>query len=504
MLFNSYNFIFVFVPACLLAYSIAIRISPRWATLVLVGFSLIYFGWWNVRYLPLLVGLAIFNFLLGQRLIARPTRSLLIPGVALNLAVLAFFKYTDFFIRTANEVLGARIGLLNILLPLGISFFIFQKIAYLLDCHRQRIVPHSFRDHLLYVSFFPQLIAGPIVHPSELLPQLKRLRALRVDDFSVGIAFFAIGLFKKVCMADHLALLARPVFAAADAGAPIVFAEAWIGVLAYTFQIYFDFSGYCDMAIGVARMFGIRLPINFNSPYQSTSVIEFWRRWHMTLSRFLRDYLYIPLGGNRHGHARAMINLMTVMLLGGLWHGASWLFVIWGGLHGVYLMVNHQIRRLRPRPSGRIEAALGWLATFVAVSVAWVFFRAPTLDGATSILATMSGRNGIAVPAEWPLASLATQLGITVVNARDLPLYGSFERTWLVAACFAIVLLFPNSQTLMRRYAPALAPDGRTWLSGPRWAAWRMTPAWAVFTAVLLFVSLMSLSNVSEFIYYQF
>jgi D-alanyl-lipoteichoic acid acyltransferase DltB (MBOAT superfamily) len=504
MLFNSYDFIFIFVPACLLAYSVAIRRSVRAAGLVLVGFSLIYFGWWNAAYLPLLIGLAFFNYTLGTRLLSRPRRPLLIAGLALNLAVLGFFKYTDFFIRTANQTIGTHIGLLNILLPLGISFFIFQKVVYLVDCYRQRILPHTYLDHLLYVSFFPQLIAGPIVHPSELLPQLKRLRSLTVDNFSVGIAFFAIGLFKKVCIADYLALLASPVFAAAEAAEPISFVEAWIGVLAYTFQIYFDFSGYCDMAIGLARLFGVRLPINFNSPYQSTSIIEFWRRWHMTLSRFLRDYLYIPLGGNRRGHARAMANLMTVMLLGGLWHGASWLFVIWGGLHGIYLMINHQIRQSRPQTSGPIEAALGWVATFLAVVVAWVFFRAPTLDGAMRMLETMAGRQGIAIPSGWPFADLATRVGIAVVSVGDLALYGGFQKAWLVPLCFAIVILLPNSQTLMRRYAPALAPDRRTCLSGPRWIAWRMTPAWAVLTAVLLFVSLMSLSNVSEFIYYQF
>jgi hypothetical protein len=224
----------------------------------------------------------------------------------------------------------------------------------------------------------------------------------------------------------------------------------------------------------------------------------------MTLSRFLRDYLYIPLGGNKRGHARAMVNLMTVMLLGGLWHGASWLFVAWGGLHGLYLVVNHQIRHLWPRPSGPVGATLGWLVTFPAVVIAWVFFRAATLDGATRLLASMFGQHGVGIPSDWPYATVAGRLGIAALDARDLPLYGAFQYTWLLPVCLAIVLLCPNSQTLMRRYAPGLAPDRRIWLGGRRWVAWRMTPSWAVFTALLLFASLMSLSNVSEFIYYQF
>jgi alginate O-acetyltransferase complex protein AlgI len=348
------------------------------------------------------------------------------------------------------------------------------------------------------------LIAGPIVHPSDVLPQFRRLRPLAPELVIVGLALFSIGLFKKVIFADNLALIATPVFGAADQGAPLTFIEAWMGSLAYAFQIYFDFSGYSDMAIGLARMFSIRLPVNFNSPYQATSIIEFWRRWHMTLSRFLRDYLYIPLGGNRSGPSMTMVNLMIVMLLGGLWHGASWLFVIWGGLHGIYLIINHQYRRIRPEPGTAIERAAGWLVTFLAVVVAWVFFRATTMDGAARMLTAMSGYHGIGFPSDWIFAPWLQHAGATVVPLQELKLYGNFPMPWFIPTCLALVLLFPNSQTLLRRYSPALAPDSRSWTSEQRWIAWRMTPIWGVATAALLFVSIMSLSNVSEFIYYQF
>ena len=320
------------------------------------------------------------------------------------------------------------------MLPLGISFFTFQKIAYLVDAYRGEVRAGGFLSFALFVTFFPQLIAGPIVHHSEVIPQFGQKSTYRpnLDNLSMGIGIFVLGLAKKTVLADSIATYATPVFRAAQAGADPTLFEAWGGALAYTFQLYFDFSGYSDMAIGLALMFNIRLPINFNSPYKATNIIDFWRRWHITLSRFLRDYLYIPLGGNRHGVARRYANLMLTMLLGGLWHGAGWTFIVWGGLHGIFLVINHFWHALgvgsattsgaRPGSDGSAARTI----TFLAVMVAWVFFRAEDFDAATRILAGMAGLNGVQLPASYhgaarPARARARGARLGVPGHRRLP-----------------------------------------------------------------------------------
>src|SRR5436305_1633037 len=395
MQFSSYTFLFQFLPATVLAFLAARRHSPRAGIFVLAGASLFFYGAWRPVYLLLLIASVAMNFSLGLGMedpLRRPAVGAF--GVALNLSVLCYFKYTGFILDIVSMVSGISSTFSDIVLPLGISFFTFQQIAYLVDIMRGAKIERDIVSYTLFVCFFPHLIAGPLVHHAEMIPQFKRSRTGRSAVLAArGLAIFAAGLFKKVVIADNLAQFASPVFAHLDAGGGIPTSWAWLATLAYTLQIYFDFSGYSDMAIGLALLFGIRLPVNFRSPYKAVSIIEFWRRWHITLSRFLRDYLYIPLGGNRLGESRRYINLLVTMLLGGFWHGAGWNFIIWGGLHGLYLCINHLWRAWRGE-GGQASApakALCWAVTFLAVIVAWVFFRAKTAAGAWQMLGSLFG-----------------------------------------------------------------------------------------------------------------
>jgi alginate O-acetyltransferase complex protein AlgI len=493
MLFNSYEFLFGFLPVVLIVYFLLGRGASGLAAIgFLAAASLFFYGWWNPVYVALLAGSVVFNYAVGRGLLARRSKPLLWAGVAGDLFVLGIFKYAGFFAANVNGVAGLALPVPQIVLPLGISFFTFTQIAYLVDVYRGQAREYRFLNYALFVTFFPHLLAGPVLHHAEVMPQFARRETFRfsAENFAVGVTIFAIGLFKKVILADGVAEFAAPVFEAAGAGATLTFLAAWGGVLAYTFQLYFDFSGYSDMAIGLARLFGIVFPANFNSPYKAASIVDFWRRWHMTLSRFLRDYLYIPLGGGRHGALRRHANLMITMLLGGLWHGAAWTFVIWGGLHGLYLVVNHGWRAARSRWLGgvTVPAALGlWLGrslTFLAVVVAWVFFRAESLPAAKAILEGMAGLNG--------------------VTRADPYYFGVTQLRWL-AAMFVIAWGLPNVQQMLHRYDPALETYPGE-VSPPYWRrlAWRPAAAWALLTAVLLVAAVINLTHVSEFLYYQF
>src|SRR4051812_23960483 len=395
MLFSSYAFLFQFLPAVAIAFAVARRWSPRCGVWALAVASLVFYGAWEPVYLLVLLGSIGVNFWLGLQM-QDPLRRRYFGtlGVTLNLAVLCYFKYTNFLLDSLTTLTGTPLPFVNLVLPLGISFFTFQQIAYLVDVMRGAKVERDIVSYTLFVSFFPHLIAGPLVHHAEMIPQFKRARSGRSAVLAArGLSIFAAGLFKKVVIADNLAQFVSPVFAHLDAGGGVTTPWAWLSTLAYSLQIYFDFSGYSDMAIGLALMFGIRLPVNFRSPYKATSIIEFWRRWHITLSRFLRDYLYIPLGGNRLGETRRYQNLMLTMLLGGLWHGAAWNFVIWGGLHGFYLCINHLWLRWRGERAidSPMAKAASWAVTFFAVVIAWVFFRAKTAEGAWRMLGSLFG-----------------------------------------------------------------------------------------------------------------
>ena len=342
MVFNSFSFIFIFLPLTVCGFYALAGKNMRWAAVWLLLASLFFYGSWDYRYIPILLTSVLVNYWAGRRIIAAERlsrRGWLTASISFNLLLLCFFKYVNFFILSINDVTGTGIPVVNIILPIGISFFTFTQISFLVDAYHEKIKNIDFIHYLLFAAYFPYIVAGPILHHQEMLPQFAdsgKYRA-RAENFATGIAIFTFGLAKKLLIADNLASAMTPVFAD---GNPQFF-QAWLGMLAYTLQLYFDFSGYSDMAVGVSRLFGFQIPINFNSPYKATSVSDFWQRWHISLSRFLRNYLYIPLGGNRHGQLTRYRNLLLTMLLGGLWHGANWTFVIWGGLHGLYLCVQH-------------------------------------------------------------------------------------------------------------------------------------------------------------------
>lgn len=505
MLFNSYCFIFAFLPVALIVFGILGHFRRRTAAFVwLILCSMFFYAYWSPKFLALLLISLTINYLIGTLWLSARNPAMrkagLIFGLVFNLGVLAYFKYAGFLVGSLDAVAGKNWSLGPIILPLGISFFTFQKIAYLVDTYKGRGYSRNFLYYCLMVLFFPQLIAGPIVHPREVLPQFARRSAMgiSVKNLAVGLTLFFFGLAKKVLIADSIASTANRIFGAAAAGARPDMQTAWLGTLAYTLQIYFDFSGYTDMALGLARMFGFRLPVNFNSPYKARSVIDFWHRWHITLSRFLREYLYIPLGGNRRGKFRRYCNLMITMLLGGLWHGANWTFFAWGGLHGIYLVVNHGYRTIGKRRAqmlatssgmprerwgeGRLKDSAAIALTFLSVAAAWVLFRSPDFSTASRMLAGLSGYHGVDLHQAWlDRSRWAALLGL-----------------------LAFVFCAPNSQHVMSLARPALGvvpPDPEE--RGHR-LLWRPNLLWGAGVAIAAVVSILYLSRASEFIYYQF
>jgi D-alanyl-lipoteichoic acid acyltransferase DltB (MBOAT superfamily) len=401
MLFNSYEFIFFFLP---ITFGIYFWLNKKRLTQAskawMVFASLFFYSWWNVIYLPLILGSILFNFTIGSTITHINTtqrskkrlssKTILTFGILANVLLLVYFKYMDFFITNANALAGSHWELMHIVLPLGISFFTFTQIAYLVDAYRNEVKEMDYLNYTLFVTFFPHLLAGPILHHKEMMPQFDDVRnkVLHTKNITAGMYLFAIGLFKKVVIADTFAIWASYGY---NHTISISLMSAWITSLSYTFQLYFDFSGYTDMALAVALLFNIKLPINFNSPYKALSIQDFWRRWHMTLSRFLRDYIYIPLGGNRHGELRTYTNLFSVFLVGGLWHGASWMFVVWGALHGFAIVLHRAWQQ-----SGRkMNTILAWFITFNFINITWIFFRAKEWNDAVNILSGMFGLNGI-------------------------------------------------------------------------------------------------------------
>jgi alginate O-acetyltransferase complex protein AlgI len=511
MLFSSIGFIFGFLPIVLVVFHALIGRGRRDAAkLWLIAASIVFYGNFIPIHLLLLAASTVTNFLVGRRLMTHPTRAMLALGLIFNLSMLAVFKYADFVVANVNALFALGLPQPGIVLPLALSFFTFQKIAYLIDVYREGAPRYSFFDFVLFVVFFPQLIAGPIVHHRQIMPQIAALgldrdRAL---DVAVGSTAFVLGLFKKVAIADSLAIYPDTVFAAAGGGVALDLVTAWIGVVAFALQIYFDFSGYSDMALGLGRMFGISLPANFLSPYRATSIIEFWRRWHMTLSAFLRDYLYVPLGGNRHGTLRRYINLWIVMLLGGLWHGANWTFVAWGGLHGLYLSINHGFRRLTlPVRWARPWRIVAWAMTLGAVLLAWVFFRAADFTTAFAMLQAMFGRNGIVLPsAAAPLAAVAPglvrRLDISFGGLAILAAGGPYNLGWLPIAA-SICLLAPNLADWLSAWQLAIGHPvvERATAVVP---AWRPDLGWGLVTGLLLASCVVYQTSAVRFLYFQF
>ncbi len=515
MLFNSWAFVGAFLPITLIAYRSALHYGRRRLGIaILTAASLFFYAYWDVRFLSLLVLSIVINYSVVLML-ARNSKTLarkvwFAIGLGFNLGLLFFFKYALFVQSVFVEAGGAGLGLAGIILPLGISFYTFTQIAYLADAYWRAAFERNLLNYFLFVTFFPHLIAGPILHHNEIMPQFSRTeRSPASSDLPIGITVFVFGLAKKVILADSLALVAKPVFDLSAAGQVPDVLSAWIGVLAYTLQIYFDFSGYSDMAIGLSKMLGIRLPINFAAPYRATSIIDFWRRWHITLSRFLRDYLYVPLGGNRVHPARRYANVFITMFLGGIWHGAGWTYLVWGAMHGALIVINQIWQRTwrgAPMPD-----ALGWALTFLAVMMAWVPFRANDLSTAGRIYAGLAGAGGL--PAGLDFAGILNFVRRAAIHAAGL---GSDEGINPLASLVAvpvglfIALALPNLPRIMGVAFPGLASRGYPdhsvpaifgWLEIPKWAP---TFGWSLAVGILAALCLLKLNDVTEFLYFQF
>jgi D-alanyl-lipoteichoic acid acyltransferase DltB (MBOAT superfamily) len=522
MLFNSYIFIFAFLPITLFFYYLLTeykqyRFAIAWLTIA----SLFFYGWWNPKFLILLLTSIIINYAIGFTLWRRAQNKLstkipLMVGVGINLALIAYYKYAFFLITNLNYFAGVQVNADQIILPLAISFFTFQQIGFLIDASRGEVKEYRFIDYCLFISFFPQLIAGPIVQHKQLIPQFEQnaLSPVKSENISIGLTIFFIGLFKKIALADSVSVYANVVFNALGQGVELSFWEAWAGALAYSLQLYFDFSGYSDMAVGVGYLFGIKLPINFNSPYKAVNIIEFWRRWHITLSTFLRDYLYISLGGNRKGNIKRYSNLFITMLLGGLWHGANWTFVLWGALHGSYLIINHFWRWLcGANPffaifRGKWFKPISHIITMIAIITAWVPFRAQTVTQAGNMLNSMFSINAITMPNRlkerfiW-LNDITANLGIQYKG-----LFPNNLVDWRMGIALILILLLiamgmPNTNQFMHKYFPYNGTDNFKAVKN-NILLWQPSVTWAWGMALFILVTIMLISEKSEFLYFQF
>ncbi len=492
MLFNSFSFIFIFLPGSLIVFYLSSKYSLKLAFLLLTAASICFYAFSTPGYAILLICSILFDFFMAEKIYAqqnlRLRKTLLIISLSIDLLLLFFFKYLDFFVTIVNKITHSHFHEFHIELPPGISFYTFVQIAYLVDAYRRIGRERSLLGYYVFITFFPHLIAGPIIHVNEMMPQFLQRKKFffEMRFISIGISVFIIGLMKKVLFADHFAELANPVFNTVNSNTPVTSFDAWIGMLSYTYQIYFDFSGYSDMAVGLAYMFGIKFPENFNSPYRSTNIIEFWRRWHITLSRFLKDYVYISLGGNKQGELKRYRNLILTMLIGGLWHGARWNFVIWGALHGIALALNHFYSKTKKtshiKPFFLLSNLIGFIFTFLFVNLAWIYFRTDHLRAASQLFTNL--------------------LGYEQASTR---LLSSFPYL-LLSIAFVLILFFPNTQQIMKNHSPYLSENKKpsmTW-------SWHQLLVWKPhrFSAILLGISLtfciFSLTRPSDFIYFRF
>jgi alginate O-acetyltransferase complex protein AlgI len=486
MLFNSHIFIFLFLPISVIVFFFLNRMRLIEASKgFLVLASLFFYSWWNVLYLPLILVSMLFNYIIGTSLTKNKEhrkvskKYLLTIGILIDLGLLGYFKYMDFFIANLNFIVGTRIPFFHLALPLAISFFTFQQITYLVDSYRNETKEYDFLQYAIFVSFFPQLIAGPIVHHKEMMPQFSNLhnRIINYKNISLGLYIFSIGLFKKVILADTFSVWATNGF---DNATLLTFFEAWFTSISYTFQLYFDFSGYTDMAIGAALLFNIKLPINFNSPYKATSIQDFWRRWHITLTRFLRDYVYIPLGGNRKGNLKTYTNLLATFIIGGIWHGAGWTFIFWGFLHGLAITIH----RIWNQLGFRLNSFIGWFITFNFVNIAWIFFRAKSWGDALKVLKGMIGLNGVVLPSLLS-SKLAFLSQYGVLFGKWLENIGGSRVTSLWLFFVLMLVMFFNNSIEMK---DKLELNYRT----------------SIFSGIIFSYSILSLNKVSEFLYFNF
>lgn len=518
MLFNSYEFLLVFLPISLGGFFLFCQVGiSSLVTGWLVIISLIFYGYWDLKFLLLLLASAAINWLIGEVLsqlrskllngcqsITNTIRGVLFLGIAFNLGLIGYFKYINFFLVALNSFGTKFEGVDGLILPLGISFYTFEQISYLVGVAIGKM-HYSWSRFLLFVTFFPHLIAGPILNIDELIPQFRALNyRFCTRSLAIGFTVFTIGLCKKTVIADSIAGYATPIFAASDRDQIISFFVAWQAAIAYTLQLYFDFSGYSDMAIGLARMFNIKLPINFFSPYKAISISDFWRRWHITLSRFLRDYLYIPLGGSHQGETRLFLNLLITMLLGGFWHGANWTYIVWGGLHGTYLCIDRgwQNLRLGSMLSGRLSQIAARALTFLAVVISWVIFRSDTLAGAGRILHGMMGLDGLILPEIYAARFQAlSQFGVEFGTVDD---FGGIQSTVLILSVLASVFLLPNLYEFMKCEPVGLDVYKHLESKSICWWVWKPNVFYALLTGVLFCVGIGFCGSHSEFLYFQF
>lgn len=470
MLFNSYEFILLYLPITLvLYYQLAKRFSNGAAKKFLIFASLCFYSYWDINNLPILLASIIANYIFGHLLSKNRSKYILTAGIAFNLLFLAYFKYTDFILQNLNTLAGTSFELQSIVLPLGVSFFTFTQTAYLVDVYRGETKEYTKSDYLLFVTIFPHLIAGPILYHKDMIPQFSVAENYKLNykNLTYGIVWFTIGLFKKVVIADKLAVWANQVF---NNTSNLTMLDAWGGSLAYSLQLYFDFSGYSEMAIGLGLLFNYNLPLNFNLPYRATSIIDFWRRWHMTLSAFLKNYLYIPLGGNRSGNH--MRNILITMFLGGLWHGAGWTFIFWGALHGVFICINHLWRKTKIV----LPKFLCWLLTFNAVNLAWIFFRANSFESAINIVKAMFDVGKFVVPYSTGLGKYFD------VFKNGTKLMFSTGDIGVVILCLIIAVVIVKKECVEKfnHYIVAI-----------------------IFAVIFIF-SVLSMGQVTEFLYFQF
>lgn len=488
MLFSSYAFIFLFLPCFLIAWQVVAHVRPNWSPVILLVFSLVFYAFWGLPFLLLLLAMIAINYGFGRSIaiLVPPWRKrLLLLAIAVNLLPLLCFKYSHFLAANLAIILHADWPFTPPELPLGISFYTFIQIAWLVGIYRGNFMPDKLERHTLFSCCFPYVISGPIVRYEQIGWQFDCLGALAAANLAAGFTLFTFGLAKKAILADSIATYANAVFAAASKGWPLAGAEAWLGSFCYTFQLYFDFSGYTDMAIGLGLMVGLKLPANFNSPYKATGIVDFWHRWHITLSSWLRDFLYIPLGGNRRGKLRQYLNLFLTMLIGGAWHGAGWTFFIWGALHGLMLCINHFFRIVcKNSPLAGMGRFLplrlfSILLTFFCLNLCWVVFRAPSLDAAAVMFEAMFG---------WIFRSTTMTAGAGALMPNGyLP---GWQPLALLCLCAGICWFCPNTQTILGGQGGILR--------------WRLTSVWAVGMAMLAFASILMLTRETTFLYFQF
>ena len=503
MLFNSVEFIFVFLPIALFVHFSAARLGDVYAVCATVLSSLFFYAWWKPPYVLLLLTLLLASFWLGKTIFSNPGRSRVYAfiGVILNLGVLAYYKYAGFL---GSIFSGSEAGPANV--PLALSFTTFVLIAFLVEIARNPVAV-SLPQFSMFLTFFPHLIAGPIVRWSELGPQLSERfqHIVNWSNIATGLTVFILGLVKKVLIADQLALYVTPVFDAAAARAPVTSTAAWGASYAYSLQLYYDFSGYSDMAVGLGLLFNLRLPVNFAAPFRSTNIVDFWRRWHVTLSRFLRDFLYVPIGGNSRGKIKQSSNLLMTMVLGGLWHGANWTFIAWGAFHGLLLIINHAWRSIAGQSSSRIFAAMGWALTFTAFAISMTFFRAADIQAAGRLLEAMFGfapavsEQPIKVSFDFWLMEKG------YVNASALSSwfgsYWSLNGTLCTLGVLAFALAIPDTM----EFVDYREGDPRSnWRRNWGILRWSPNPFWATAAVATFVVVFASLGHFSEFLYYQF